>query len=214
MRRHWKKLALLLAGIAIAACVLFATFSGQPEPSYQDRTLRQWVMLWTNTVSFPATDPKQEVVADALLHMGTNVFPFLTKWAIAEPPKWLKPLDFLCAKFPSLRKNSLVASAYSNTQRQSFQALRGLLILGTNAAPALPELARIAASTPKTLQREIALSYIDGILMSYPPSVLPKLLPQLDPITRSRAAKILADKQARTMRGRSWIDSGSARPQN
>ena len=198
MRRHWKKLALLLAATAIAASVLFALLSREPEPSYQGRSLTQWATAYPNNL-FPGwlQDPQEQAEADALLHMGTNVFPLLTKWAVAEPPKWSKPLDFLCGKFPSLRGNGLVASVYSKANRQPMLAQAAFVLLGTKATPALPELARIAADTQKTNQAAHATQAIDTILVALPLPVLNTLLTNRDPTIRARATKRIDDLRNR-----------------
>jgi hypothetical protein len=198
VRRHWKKLALLL-GAALAACILFALFSGQPEPSYQGRSLTQWVVSHTNHVmpitrifgrtgEFRWARPVDEAETDALLHMGTNVFPFLTEWAVAAPPKWRKPLDFICVKLPSLKKNSLLASLFQTADRQT-GAARAFHLLRTNAAPALPQLARIAANTQNTNQAAQAVQTIDNILVCFPPEAF---LNHPDPIIREQATNMNA----------------------
>jgi hypothetical protein len=193
VRRHWKKLALFLA--AVLTCAFLATVARSlttpPQPSYQGRSLSQWVLGHTD-LSF--TQPMREAEADALQHMGTNVLPYLVEWAV-QAPKWRQPLDRLCRTFHPLTNNNLVASAYSSARRKQSLAKVAFSLLGTNAAPALPELARIAASTRNTGQQTRARENIASILIAYPDPDLNTFLSHPDPIIRSEAARILKARE-------------------
>jgi hypothetical protein len=136
MRRHWKRIALLLAVTAVAACVLIAFSSPEPEPSYQGRTLSEWIS--------PANYPQPEM--DALLHMGTNVLPHLVKWVGYTTPEWRKLLLRFNNKHPNMLPQAFTQWIYRPGYRVS-HATEALDLMRTNAYPALLMLAELGAKT-------------------------------------------------------------------
>ena len=135
MRRHWKKIALLLA--AIIVCVLSAiaarSFITDPPPSYQGRKLSEWI-------SCQYTDAETA----ALVQMGTNALPYLVDWACPKQhPRWRRALIQLLQKSQPTRR----LSAWLDTDKVRAGCARGALgLLRTNAYPALPQLASLIAA--------------------------------------------------------------------
>ncbi len=150
IRGRWFRLALLLA--AIVACALFATLAvvltKDPQPSYQGRKLSEWIAC---------RDKASEV--DALLHMGTNIFPYLVKWvAPNRPPKWRSTIVLFCLDHES-NTTLRLAGWLEQDGTRAYDANRALGLLGTNAYPALPLLNEMTMDQLKadTAARAIAL---------------------------------------------------------
>jgi hypothetical protein len=153
MRRHWKKLALLVAATALAASVLFAICGGEPEPTYQGRTLSDWLL--------DARSPTAE--AEALVHMGTNALPHLVKWACNPPPKWRESIANLCLNHPKMAPKPL--TDWLNKRTFLHNATIGAFsLLDTNAYPALPQLSLIVTNTKDEASALSAYSSISVIL--------------------------------------------------
>ena len=83
-RRHI--LILLACGLAVG---LYALLSGLREPSYQGKSLSQWVADLD-----PQGRPESAKAAEAVRHMGTNAIPYLLEWMrYIQPPGKAKCLD-------------------------------------------------------------------------------------------------------------------------
>jgi hypothetical protein len=146
VRRHWKKLALLLAGIAIAAPVIFAVFGGKSEPSYQGRTITDWI---------DDRNAPDETVAEAFRQMGTNALPYLVSWTCPTNSKWKDSISRFAFKHQSTLPQVFLNWVNRDTHRM-FKAEQAFGLLRTNAYPALPLLmARANAKDPFTSQQAI-----------------------------------------------------------
>jgi HEAT repeats len=72
---HTRRHLLILLIVGILGLGLAMIFSPSREPRYQDRTLSQWIQVYTS--SLPQTN--QEAAA-AIRHIGTNALPYLVEW--------------------------------------------------------------------------------------------------------------------------------------
>jgi len=108
---------------AVAARVLILT------PPYEPKTFRIW---------FPANLEGQEAVRQ----IGTNALPFLLKWVSYVRPAWKARAAAAYTNCPSALVNRSLQSwlAYSKAERLADVSVSAFAILGTNAAPAVPEL--------------------------------------------------------------------------
>ncbi len=133
MRRHWKKIALVVA--AIIVCALFGVIlMFDPQPSYQGRRLSEWIK---------AEDEQAEL--GALLHMDTNALPYLVKWTCyGAHARWQRTLLTFCSAHPSGLTTRLAVFLNWNYNRAE-HAARALTLLSTNAYPALPQLGLLIA---------------------------------------------------------------------
>ena len=129
----------LAAGAAIAA---------EEGPSYQDRTLTDW----TRDIDphLPWSVDKEPYAA--VSSIGTNAIPTLLAWLTEEdPPEPQKPNRAACY-----------------TLVRSERAVWGFRILGAAAQPAIPELTRLARTTPDP---ERAGRCIDALALIGPASL-------------------------------------------
>ena len=150
-KRIWLLLAVLL--VALTALVLLSTVSR--EPGYKGKRLSQWLQkfnaeetarsgaMWQtgqerySMAAIPATE-----AVEAVRHIGKDALPWLVKWLQYEPPAWqFKLVNFLEQKHVPFR-NFLEGLIFRGGPRDDFNklALAGFKILGSDAAPAVPEL--------------------------------------------------------------------------
>lgn len=142
MRKRIKVLVLFSLG---CIAVVLALVPSEREPTYQGRTLSEWIQQAGPPWDRSAT--RTALLRDALLHMGTNVFPTLVKWVSYQPPSWRKSLNPLFARYPALRRSKVMDSLFYTAERRSEQARAAFWALTTNGAPALPALACLSANT-------------------------------------------------------------------
>jgi hypothetical protein len=166
MRRHWKKLALVLA--ALATCALFAVLASDPQPSYQGRKLSEWINHRDTT-----TDTNNSEL-DALLHMGTNTLSHLVDWACPDPtPQWKVAIVDNCLKHQSGPNQSNLTVRLAiwllGKYARADYANRALGLLGTNAYPALPELANRIADAQNQPSATRARYATISVLYGWPP---------------------------------------------
>jgi hypothetical protein len=183
MRRHWKKLALLL-GAALAACVLIGIFNSDPEPSYQGRTLSNWL-------ANPTGD--QDLYVEALRHMGTNALRYLVNWGCTPTPRWRAYIEQLCHSHKSLVPNRLTHWAEKDSARVS-ATYRAFSLLRTNAYSVLPELNRRAATKPDSQEALGASVCLATILHGYPLGHIKmtdqRYMSDSDPVIREAATNV------------------------
>ena len=148
MPKRRQILLLLAAGLLVF--VLWALLARNREPSFQGRSLTQWLticqMRWPDGVK-----PNQiEQAEQAVRHIGTNALPHYLKCIAYEPAPWQKSLSRLIDRLPDpLRGNHLAASlTYSGTSLEHASlASLGFELLGPQAVPAIPELTSLLHST-------------------------------------------------------------------
>jgi hypothetical protein len=130
----------LLAGV-------FLLGHSPPEPEYEGIKLGDWAK------NYPRN---QDVVDNAIRHMGTNALPWLLEWLSAEPPpRWKLEIVKSAAKLPAhvggdYSKKALWTWGWESMNRSSF-AQHSFYFLGKEARSAMPDLVRIA-SNPKHQQ--------------------------------------------------------------
>jgi len=167
-------LALLVCGLVTA---FVAFLSKHTEPSYNGKTLTQWINIYcwpyNPTVAdllprktfFEDSEPRQNEAADAIRHIGTNAVPTLLDWMDKDfRVAWKYKLR---AALPKRLQNShsvdwwLVAQDHYRVDR----ALRGFHILGSNAAPAVPELTRrmMTRNSDSGVSAAMALGNMGGV---------------------------------------------------
>ena len=136
MSRHGKLLiSLACLTLALAFVVLGIR---QPQPSYQGRTLREWLVKYFDDRQ-QAQPEAWATDRQALQKMGTNAIPQLLEWVQKDRAPWLPMLLMhvprgLIYRWPGMR---IVAS-------DGMLAVFGFELLGSNAVSALPDLTRLA----------------------------------------------------------------------
>jgi hypothetical protein len=129
-----------LSVCAFVGIGVFALWPGEREPEYNGKKLSEWL----RRAGFEETRAQVEA-ADAIQHIGTNALPWLVRWVGYEPPLWHQKGAAVIDKIPRLNRWWHRAD-YAHQQRV-MDSEKGFRILGTNAAPALPELARIVKNS-------------------------------------------------------------------
>jgi len=142
---RWRKLLILLAACAVVLATVLALIPR--EPKYDGRTLSEWIK---ESAPRKSPDPETTRAIDAVRHIGTNGLPWLLKWiSMTEPPAWKINLTTANTRLPQWLRlrvlpRLLGLNSYNYHRRL---ALDGFLILGPDAAPAVPELLRIVAES-------------------------------------------------------------------
>ena len=120
-----------VAGVALLAVAFVVWPRGPKEPVYQGKALTQWIREAHDVGIFEQTDETKA----AMSAMGTNAIPFLLKEFTRPIGRWQGRLYAWVNGRPFFRIR------LRTDEERVRLAGNGLLLLGTNAAPALPVLA-------------------------------------------------------------------------
>jgi hypothetical protein len=101
----------------------------------------------------------------AIRQIGTNGIPFLLKWVSYQPPRWLTAVRGLVCKEGSVDRPKALALLFRQEDRAD-GVFDAFLLLGAAAAPAIPDLAGVAANTQKPAAAQRARICIWAILMA------------------------------------------------
>jgi hypothetical protein len=137
----------LLAAVVIAFAAWFSTPARVPaEPSYAGRTLTQWIMPNPTAVGQPIRSPE---ATEAIRHMGTNALPCLLAWLGADPeytPIKEKAHVLLRALPRTVTPKVVLHWADSDQVTLHLRAApMAFKVFGPDAAPAIPQLERLAS---------------------------------------------------------------------
>jgi hypothetical protein len=158
---------MLIGAIVIALVTGFWFFPlRNPEPAYNGRRLGEWVTLHSNAYRSrnSSLGVSKEEAATAIRAIGTNGLPFLTEWTGYEPGKLRSKLNGAVFSGPSwLRGNQFVVDTLTSREGLAVYASEAFAALGSEAAPAIPELVSIAqrpGDGPSRQQAVMALGRI------------------------------------------------------
>ncbi len=146
MRRRWKIFLLSACGLIAVVGICFFSLR-EKEPSYNGRTLSEWL---ERSVAFDPRETndvpevrRQEAIT-AMRHFGGDALPWLVKWL--EPRDWQFSGERMINRMPGWlrfrRLENWAEDQHVLRQVRGLAVKHGFEILGTNAAPALPLLAR------------------------------------------------------------------------
>jgi hypothetical protein len=166
---------LTVIAVCAAAILLVAFLSLDREPRYGDRVLHEWIHLFPTAVDVRAGKAAQ--AENAIQQIGTNAIPFLLRWLSTEwqPSRSKQRLATFVRNIPFLTRFHPIsrwALGADPLQRRADEAAAAFEALGSNAAPAIPELARLATYSP---QSGTARRAVDA-LVNIGPITLPALL--------------------------------------
>jgi hypothetical protein len=160
---NWVKWSAILAVVLLIG-VLAATLTRETEPSYQGRTLSEWLLAYGPAGS--GTAPKKEAEA-AIRQIGTYALPCLLEWICYETPKTgIRPAVANLLRLMPQALRIHVLMNWANDERRLSRAdgaLWGFGVLRDEARPAIPELARLLTdprSTNATRKVIFALAFI------------------------------------------------------
>jgi hypothetical protein len=148
------KVALALIAAVVAAAVICWPRPEHP-PTYHGRPLQHWVAL----LDAPYKEGTNLItIAKAIDAAGTNALPFLLEWIHYESPPLHSPLVRLLSLV--VPWSTLESVARPRRFRLACGSLLAFRQLGSTAAPAIPELVRLA-NNPAS--RETAWRAIDAL---------------------------------------------------
>jgi len=124
----------LLLACGVVGGVTALLWPGEREPEYNGKKLSEWVLA-LDLGAFFRGDSRDE----AIQHIGTNGLPFLIKWIGYEEPAWVGRLPAPVDRLLGLKAAGRPKYRLAGLSVLAFQ------LLGTNAAPAIPELVRLDA---------------------------------------------------------------------
>lgn len=156
-----RKRTKILALVACTLCVVLGLVTLTGEPSCKGTSLTEWVTVyrasskrfssdphvWMIRPDVPEYEPPEaKAAAEAVRAIYSQALPVLVKWMDFRPASWKTSLLDYAAALPSgLQK--IVPMRWLNPEEGSERielAFTGFVILGSNAAPAIPALTRIA----------------------------------------------------------------------
>jgi HEAT repeat protein len=145
---------------AVGACVLimaigFWVWRSGEEPVYQGKSLSEWARIYnaeTSLMSRPRRPEDVSPASQAIQTIGVKALPHLVRWIKHQPGAitlWYRRVE---KKLPTAFSNSRVgrAMAGGGTYDRGFVAAYAFAALGTNARPAIPELARLLNQAGKS----------------------------------------------------------------
>jgi len=155
-----RRLFLTVIACLAAVCVAVFVWPSEPEPVYQGRRLSSWLLD-----SGPFPSGHEQGAGEAIRQMGTNSLPCLLRWLRYERPAWrdyaLATYDKLPGAFQQQAiKDSLVGG---RAQKLSDAALWTFQLLGSDAAPAVPELTRMLKDPTKSALAGRVMYCLGGI---------------------------------------------------
>jgi len=184
MAKRWKRVILLACGL-LALGLLWQVLRDR-EPSYQGRTLSDWVKqvgpahLWNDSdeevkaISAISTNAIQRMGSPfttavmAIRAIGTNAIPTILDWISYEPSPLRKQMAALAVLLPaSLRLDSL-----SLADERANNAIAVFRILGPEARPAIPELSRLMLTSSQPARARRCF----GALIHLGPEAMPSVL--------------------------------------
>jgi hypothetical protein len=127
-----RRVLCLVTAVALLAAAFLVVPRGSKEPVYQGKTLTQWINEAHDVGIFEQTEETDA----AMSAFGTNAVPFLLNEFTRPIRRWRGRLYAWVNGHPSVKIHLRTDEA-----RVRVGGL-GLILLGTNAAPALPVLAR------------------------------------------------------------------------
>lgn len=175
MRRKRRIAIFLGAAVVSVTALLFAVFRGEPQPSYNGRSLSFWIEDYWRGGS------EQEV---ALRAIGTNAFPFLMRWMQQKEARYNDSLHDVVQKLPDQLRPKWADVDYTPLSLSSAHALSAF---GSQASIIVPEITRLAADPNEP---EIAKTCLWALSYLGSNGVPPLLAAIQDPLHphRSRAA--------------------------
>ena len=127
-----RRVLYLLAVVALLAAACLGWPRGPKEPVYQGKTLTQWINEAHDVGIFEQTEETNA----AMEAMGTNAIPFLLQ-------EFTRPISRWRGRLGAWVNGQTAFKIHLRTDEERVRlAGNGLILLGTNAAPALPTLAR------------------------------------------------------------------------
>jgi hypothetical protein len=152
-----KRRTLLIAAACLGlALTLAALLPHDDEPRYNGRPLSKWLQVYCENArnqNFPQASEAEQ----AIRAIGTNALPFLLKWIRQQPPSWHRTAHRRLPEY--LSDNAPVSLLIDGPgYERANEVMVAFALLGTNAAPAIPDLVALMKDTNKVDRAVGALS--------------------------------------------------------
>jgi len=183
LKRH-KLIVLLLLCVLVAALVA-RSLPGKGEPSYQGRSLSQWLKVYTLAGQRQLPWEQRAPAAVAIRSLGPNHLPLLLQWVRYEPARGpgrevgvmegVTYSGFMPAwqtKVPSVLKPLFSWWSQQRPLKDDEAALAAFHILGPAASAAIPELEHVALATNHPYASRTAVVALARIGKASLPSLL------------------------------------------
>ncbi len=174
--------------VVLVMMAAFRLAADEPEPSYQGRTLNQWLeasIVWTEK---GARWNMPEEAETAIREMGTNALPTLLQMLGEADPRPSKVVG------PGLGDESAKTDGLGPAARSREKAVLGLLVLQRDAYPAIPSLLRLIKRPEKEVQIATDRFFWPTGPFNWDRRAIPVTLPFLkdeNELVRFRAAHLL-----------------------
>jgi hypothetical protein len=188
VRVKWRRV--MLIGVALVASVIVTVLvwpgEKEREPVYQGKKLSEWILSQVR----PPYD--REGAKVAVRAIGTNGLPCLLRWVGHQEPRWKYTAQNWFYKLPTRLQWNFVFRGISPhlVTSPGFLGVQGIAILGPEAAPAIPELARLASDGGRPTVAHRAMGCLMMINDEGVTEVV-KLLNAADPKIRGDATNLL-----------------------
>jgi hypothetical protein len=159
MRKHRALLiATAFVGLALTLALLLRH---DDEPRYNGRPLSKWLQVYSENVMSQNT-PEFSEAEQAIRTIGTNALPYLLKWIQQQPPPWHRTAH---RKLPESVSDS--APVRLLIDGRGYETANGAMlafdILGSNAAPAIPEMVAAMNGTTNRTTAVRIIAALSGI---------------------------------------------------
>ncbi len=179
-----RRIIIVLLACAMLAAVLYpvlapvvcALLPGPSQPSYQGKSLSEWVILLDTE-----EPPTSTAAAEAVRKMGTNALPCLLTWIRTPVPPWTLGLASKAYERAILLPSWLTAVCF-----RPICAGHALVELGPATNSAVPELTRLANDQSDSTRARIATEALDQLGKTSFPALLVALTNRSEDI-RARA---------------------------
>jgi hypothetical protein len=134
---------MLVLGLVVAGVVAFIVWPREREPEYQGKKLSEWILVYNSSEADSAT---RHEAPEAVRQIGADALTWLLKWMQYREPPWKSNLFYYFQKLPPAFKIRVIERSLApvSQNRPQYVAVWGFWILHEQAAPAVPELARLA----------------------------------------------------------------------
>jgi hypothetical protein len=206
-----RKCTKILSLVACATCVALALGKLTGEPHYKGVSLTKWLTVYRASAqrfwidlhpeSSDYESPEATAAADAVRAIHSQALPVLVRWMRFEPPSWWKTslFDYAATLPGGLQNRAPVKWLNPDRGYERLElALTGFVILGSNAAPAIPALTKIAGDPagPGSVFARRALCSMGAPAVPALTNLLATASPQAKDEIRIAFARMGADAQA------------------
>src|ERR1700722_11148009 len=142
-----KRLRIILILLVVFLAGALVIYLVQPkEPSYQGRTLSEWINdydfagTWPNRID-PVQQSNKQTAIHAIKEIGTNAVPTLLMWLKAKDRPFKGKLNSL------LDKQTVIHFRFASAARLNGLARSGFAMLGKDGMPAVPSVLQLMNTT-------------------------------------------------------------------